>query len=237
MSVYAVPQIPTPPDTDDITALREYIQKLANVTAMAMKELDWLLNGNMDVKNIRANSIVAKLINVDQLSAISANLGTITAGLLQAVTIISSTITGSLIQTAASGTYPRTAISSSDNFLIAQKTVSSHVRIDPGLSDPAIVFDNGSVVGAINAFSLFTNTLLIQSTEYIDLKPGLGYAIRLTDWDELYSTDDGQNLQQALDAKANSFSGVTGSFYVSDTSGGAVTRKLNFTNGVLTSTA
>lgn len=93
MSVYAVPQIPTPPDTDDITALREYIQQLANVTAMAMKELDWLLNGNMDVKNIRANSIVAKLINVDQLSAISADMGTVTAG----------TIIGAFIETAISG--------------------------------------------------------------------------------------------------------------------------------------
>lgn len=93
MSVYAVPQIPTPPDTDDITALREYIQKLANVTAIAMKELDWLLNGNMDVKNIRANAIVAKLINVDQLSAISADMGTLTAG----------TIIGAFIETAISG--------------------------------------------------------------------------------------------------------------------------------------
>lgn len=53
MSTFAVPQIPSPPDTEDVKVLREYVQQLANITAMAMKELDWLINGNISSQNTR----------------------------------------------------------------------------------------------------------------------------------------------------------------------------------------
>lgn len=64
---------------------------LAEQLAILIKELDFL-NGYIDDKNIKAASITAELIkagvitadkmNVTQLSAIAANLGTITAGTL-----------------------------------------------------------------------------------------------------------------------------------------------------------
>ena len=53
--------------------------------------------------NILANTIDASKMNVGQLSAITANLGAITAGSLDAVTITGSVITGTVLQTAAVG--------------------------------------------------------------------------------------------------------------------------------------
>lgn len=74
------------------------LEDLANLVARMIKEMEWLLTGNLDVHNIRAKSITADRMKVDQLSAISADLGHITAGLVEAVTII-----GSLIKTAEFG--------------------------------------------------------------------------------------------------------------------------------------
>jgi hypothetical protein len=88
-------------------------EELINELAKFQKIVRYLMNGGLDDENIRADSIttellkagsvIAEKINVSELSAINANLGTITAGLLQAVNIIGSTITGSTIRTAASG--------------------------------------------------------------------------------------------------------------------------------------
>lgn len=234
MSVYAVPQIPTPPDTDDITALREYIQQLANVTAMAMKELDWLLNGNMDVKNIRANAIVANLIkageitadklNVTEISAISANLGTITAGLLQAITIISSTITGSLIQTVASGSYPRAFLSTASTNFGVHGSASETLEVRPGGSNrPLMIYTSAT---SSTTIFLFGNEWSVQADHNIRITATLG-DINL-DTPAGNVNINGTSIASSLAGKQNSFTGVTASKVV-----GAET--WNFTNGVLTS--
>jgi hypothetical protein len=89
------------------------LEQLINELAKFQKIVRYLMNGGLDDENIRADSIttellkvgsvIAEKIDVAELSAITANLGTITAGLLQAVSIIGSMITGSTIRTASSG--------------------------------------------------------------------------------------------------------------------------------------
>lgn len=155
MSTFAIPQIPTPPETDDIKVLREYIQQLANITAMTMKELDWLINGNMDAKNIRANSIEAKLIkadaitadkiNVDELSAITANLGTIIAGVIYGAYIATTT-----------GAYPRIEFSSDDNLLKASGSATQNVRLlaNSGIT-PALIFQDGNTMAMFHDGTVF----------------------------------------------------------------------------------
>jgi hypothetical protein len=71
---------------------------------------------------IVANTIQANMINVGQLSAISANLGTITAGSLSAVTI-----TGSTVQTSTAN--PRLVLNSSA-FFATNSSGTSLVQID-----------------------------------------------------------------------------------------------------------
>ncbi len=58
-----------------------------------------IVGGYLNTELIKAKSIVADQLNVDDLAAISANIGDVTAGSLTGVTI-----TGSTIRTAASGT-------------------------------------------------------------------------------------------------------------------------------------
>lgn len=223
----------------------EYMRHLANLLSMYRDTLDFVINGHINFKNIqalgittnnlKAGSVVADKISVTELSAITANLGTITAGLLQAVTIISSTITGSLIQTAASGTYPRVELNSTSTYIRAQASANDELRVDTTLlGSPAVVFDNGAIVAAMYLFSLFSNIFMIQSEGEIRIYPGTGFDVVFRDWDEIYSTGDSQNLQTALNAKANSFTGLTSAVGVMG-SDGVTPKTLNFTNGVLTS--
>lgn len=189
----------------------------------------------LNLDDVNFDKITANVMNVNELSAITANLGTITAGLLQAITIISSTITGSLIQTVASGTYPRVELNSTSTYIRAQASANDELRVDTTLlGSPAVVFDNGAIVAAMYLFSLFSNIFMIQSEGEIRIYPGTGFDVVFRDWDEIYSMGDGQNLQTALNAKANSFTGLTSSVGVMG-SDGITPKTLNFTNGVLTS--
>lgn len=91
-------------DFQDTAAYADY---LAGIIARNLREVLWLLTGNLDVANIKAKSITADLIrantitadkmDVQELSAIAANLGHITAGLIEAVTINGSEINSAQI--------------------------------------------------------------------------------------------------------------------------------------------
>ncbi|MEK3875172.1 hypothetical protein [Paenibacillus sp. FSL M7-0420] len=101
MSIWSdSPRIQGPPS--DPAQLLVYVKDLANTTAKMAKDLEFILNGNIAFDNIRAESIetqnlkagavTAEKITVDELSAISANLGHITAGLVEAVQVFGSNI-------------------------------------------------------------------------------------------------------------------------------------------------
>ena len=107
------PRVPGPPSNPDLQTLAKYVSDVANLFAVLCKEMDYLLNGSLDVNNIRAKGIKAQNIDVDKLSAIAADLGTITAGVINGIQIF-----GSYIAT-ANGTFPRCEMSTTDNLFAA----------------------------------------------------------------------------------------------------------------------
>jgi len=80
--------------------------------------------GTLSADRIAAASITADKLDVTELSAISANVGTITAG-----TITGITITGATIRTASSGS--RIEMTASPNALIVYDGSDERIRIDP----------------------------------------------------------------------------------------------------------
>lgn len=220
---------------------------LSNILAMIVKELEFVLNGHLDARNIRAESIEAKnlkagavtadKINVNQLSAISANLGTITAGLLQAVTVLASTITGSTVQTAPPGSYPRIELSSIGNLLAAYRNALQYVGIAPNLTgSPALAFwENGVPEGSL---SWVLDTLYMKSFRkmYLD-----GLEVKVPSWSRFKEDATDQTLQQVINnlqaqigSKPNAGINATISVVTSMAGGNPSYALLHFTDGVLT---
>ncbi|MFB5761023.1 hypothetical protein [Paenibacillus medicaginis] len=177
------PRLSGPPDTQDVGQMLLYVKDLANTVAKMAKDLEFIINGNLDANNIRANSIetknlqagsitadkiqagaissdkiqagaitaekiqanavTASKIDVDELSAISANLGWITAGIIESIEIY-----GSLIATRRTG-FPR--IQLDDNGLAAYSERGGEaVSLGQGGNGGHLVFsDDGSPVGDI----------------------------------------------------------------------------------------
>lgn len=106
--------------TEGLTA---YLKQLANVVSALKNDLEFMLNGNLDVKNIRAKGITADRMDVNELSAISANLGHITAGLIEAVQIF-----GSYIATRMVG-YPRCEMSNTEDLFAAYGAANQHIKM------------------------------------------------------------------------------------------------------------
>ncbi len=74
-----IPNLPFNPNSD--------LQQLNTQLAALMQELQFLLIENLDDTNIADNGISASKLNIAQLAQIVADLGTITAGVLQNVQI------------------------------------------------------------------------------------------------------------------------------------------------------
>lgn len=183
------------------------VEQLANLVAILIKELTWLLTGHLDVKNIRAEgietrnlkagSVIAEKIDVAKLSAISADLGHITAGLIEAITII-----GSLIQTATTG--QRIELSSVDNLLKAVNTEGNTLSILPNVSGaPAIEFINGTAICNVfvsnNQFAIVSANSDVQITSTVGyLRLFSGKTVQVRDWNEFQNYNTGRTLQQEL---------------------------------------
>ncbi|WP_337101994.1 hypothetical protein [Paenibacillus sp. YIM B09110] len=190
---------------------------LSEELAKLQKTLRWMLNGNIDFENIRAkgivadniaaNTITADKMDVSELSAIAANLGHITAGLIEAVNII-----GSYIAT-SNGTYPRCEMSSTGNLFSAYSSEDTYIHIDPYFyltNKPAIVFNDGDLsVGTISA----DDKLNLNGLFGLNLTAGAGpitlstngvQGVRFVDWSDIRNMDTGSDLQTDLNDKADS---------------------------------
>lgn len=150
--------MPTPtfqPLQGDISMpqIQDYIVKL-------IRDLNYMLE-NLDVQNIRAKGITADRLDVTQLSAIAADLGTITAGIIY----------GAYIAT-ANGTYPRIEFSSAGNLLQAFYDAATYIFINPGVGgviDPLIEFIDASTTSAIGNVHLFGHSFQIQSNQNVNV--------------------------------------------------------------------
>ncbi|MNM07362.1 hypothetical protein D3C81_174040 [compost metagenome] len=146
MGIWKMSQLKAPPRTDDVKELREYINYLSNQIAIMFKDLDFTLNGDVDFKNVKAKSITADRMKVTELSAITANLGHITAGLIESIEIY-----GSHIATSPD-TYPLCEMSSTGKIFAARSSADHYISIDPNYAGtPALkwVF-SGVERGGIN---------------------------------------------------------------------------------------
>lgn len=203
MAIWTSSMLKNPPQTEDVAELRTYLKTTINQVAIMLKELDYVLNGNLDIKNLKANSITAKYLSVDELSAITANLGTITAGIIRGISIY-----GSLISTNETG-YPRASISNSGNFFDVSTNAGDSIRIEEGLfGDPAIVIRDGGDVTAFigmvaGALAIQGNVNIVIGTSDGNVTLNPSAVFNVPSWDKVVNQATGRTLQQDLDAKSN----------------------------------
>jgi hypothetical protein len=81
-----------PPNTDDVMVLRNYVKDLANIVGLISKNLDDIINGNLDANNIRTNSIEAKNLKAGSITTDKIQAGSITSDLIANDAIISQLI-------------------------------------------------------------------------------------------------------------------------------------------------
>lgn len=241
------------PSLDTILQIKDpdkRFEELVNTMGILIKNLSEI-NGYLTAKNIRANSIetrnlkagavTADKIDVNELSAISANLGHIIAGLIETVTMIGSEIYGSYIATSQAG-YPRAEMSNTSNLFKASANPTQSVGVEaftstgaPGISwtdgsdDASATLDGGLLEMSSETDMKFGSlgNITLQSSGNIEMTP-LGVVLFLS-WANIYNSGAGQTLQQALNSKANVFFGFSGSFSTGDG------RTASFSNGICTS--
>lgn len=222
MSLWSdTPRIQGPPDTQDVGQILAYVKDLANTVAKMAKDLEFLVNGNLDANNIRANSIetknlkansitadkiqagavTAEKISVNELSAISANLGHIVAGLIESVEIY-----GSYIATRR-GSFPRAEMSNADNLFAAYYDSRNYIQVqaDYGYGPSLNIFHDGMVVGRFNALSgslgIDSIGTLIITVQNGNIDISSGKKLIMPRFSNVVSSD-GENLAVTLDRKA-----------------------------------
>ncbi|MVP00344.1 hypothetical protein [Paenibacillus lutrae] len=72
-------------------------EQLGNLVGLIAKEVNYLMDGMIGNENIRAKSIQADRIDVKELSAFTADIGHITAGLIEGIVIKASQFVGGTI--------------------------------------------------------------------------------------------------------------------------------------------
>lgn len=149
---------------------------------------------------IYTGTVQANQINAASLSAISANLGTVTAG----------SIYGAYIATSAS--YPKIEFSSSGNLLTAYYNANSYISLVPNLLDaPSFDFVVGSSTeGRISpsasglAIAAPTHALYLTAWTDIEINTIFG-TVGFSNWGKLVDRSTGQSLQTALNSVTAKF--------------------------------
>lgn len=204
------------------TDIKALVPQLLNAYAKLTKELTWLLN-NLDTRNVNelnaekivagsivtdklaAGAVTADKISVNELSAITADLGHITAGLIESIRIY-----GSYIAT-RNGAFPRAEMNNSGDLLAVYTNASNYMTIEPGLFDePTIVFRNGGSPSlAIGPVGVLTGvispdlSMVIGSNNgSLRLICGNGFldVVEVPSWSQFINNDTGTSLQSELDA-------------------------------------
>lgn len=199
--------LPPYPDFNDVTnKLNELVERLKQL----LLNLDTLNVRSLHAKvieaetitgdKIQANTITAGKMDVNELSAISANLGHITAGLIEAVDIFGSYI-------ATSRSYPRAEMSNTNNMFKASSAVNKYAAVDsngPVGSPELSVNDQGQRLYLYQqgSHSLMSSSgrLTINVQDRINLLPGFLGGVYVS-FSQLFDLDDGRSLLQKLDSK------------------------------------
>lgn len=187
------------------------VSELKNALGKLTKELSWLLN-NLDTRNVNelnaeviiANTITADKMDVNELSAITANLGHITAGLIESIRIF-----GSYIAT-RNGAFPRAELNNVGDLIAVYTNANNSLTIQPGITEePVITFRNSGtpslIIGPIVGFSgLVSSSSLLVGTQNgsLQLECGTGPLDNVTvhNWSKFMNATSGVTLQDELDS-------------------------------------
>lgn len=199
-----------------------YVRNLADMAVKIAKDLEHILNGNVDFNNIRANSIttdllqagavVADKIDVDQLSAISADMGTIEAG----------EVYGARIATTHAGVYPRCEMSSTGNLFGVYLDADNFLEllpVDAGTGAPTMSW----VATGSQAAQLFADASSItlrsvarelnfetQVQGNVNMIPASGYSVFLPSTFATLFSDTGQSLASLLQSLSDRITALGG---------------------------
>ncbi|MFF2156057.1 hypothetical protein ACFVVQ_12145 [Paenibacillus chitinolyticus] len=182
------------------------VEQLGQIIGRVIKELNYLMDGMLGNENIRVKSIQADRIDVNKLSAISADLGHITAGLIEAIKMIGSTIIGSYIAT-SEYSFPKIEFSSVGTLLKASTTANNFMKIDPAFFEsPSLEWDSPNLKLSMGIYQnrFLINTLsgdvqIGSSFGSLYLSASNGY-VRVPDWARFMNSGNGRTLQSELDS-------------------------------------
>lgn len=206
----------TPGDIDNanLPQLQKIVKGLLNTTAILTEELTYLLN-NLDTRNVNeidgdilvtgtvtagkiaAGAITAEKIDVDELSAISANFGKMTSG----------EIYGTYIATREFG-YPRAEMSNTSNLFGAYSSSSNYITMNSvGTSGTPQMIVSGPL--AIMSLLMLGSTVyqsvtggnLSLSADEIRIIPNDFRGIKVSAFSDIVDESSGKSLQQVLDEK------------------------------------
>lgn len=190
-------------------------QQIQNYLIKLQRDLQWLLQNlddlnisRLNAKVIIANTISADKLDVEKLSAISADLGEINAGIIRGIEIY-----GSLIATNETG-YPRTEMSTQDNYFKVWLNATNYLEIvdagDEGL--PQIVFVSGNKrVKMGHGVDNHPYPGIVSSDPFVMFAWGglyLAGANIVESWSDLIRNSDGKTLEQELDGLRSSINSL-----------------------------
>lgn len=163
-----------------------------------------LAANSVTADKIQANAVTAGKIDVDELSAISANLGHITAGLIEAVQIFGSYI-------ATSTEFPRAEMSNTEETFAVWASQNKGIKmVSARNGDPFLDFvDSGSTgsiyYGASSGLDILNSGDVQIDAGDIYLKASRN--IYVYDWSD-FKNYYGDTLQNALDNKLSNSNGA-----------------------------
>lgn len=188
------------PNVEGMTSLAD----LKNAVGKMTKELSWLLN-NLDTRNLNyvdgdllvEGTVSALKLQVEELSAISANLGKIVSG----------EVYGAYIAT-RDGEFPRAEINNTGDLLAVYTDADNYLTIEPGITgEPTVTFRKADTVSLIlgPAFGftgLLANTPIVLGTRdgNTTIVCGESGNIYVPSWSKVINVETGASLQSEFDA-------------------------------------
>ncbi len=196
---------PDPTFEDLKVKINTLVKELTNLMLNLDKENIVEVDGDVLIKG----TVTAAKMMVEELSAISANLGHITAGLIEAVQIFGSYI-------ATSQSFPRAEMSNTDNMFNVWASEGKGIQMKAFKSgSPYIDFIEGIRTASVYYGAGSGLYFLTEPGEDITLKAGgdvhfdQSNDVSFWSWSDIYSRSTSNTLQDELDSKVDYGSNVT----------------------------
>jgi hypothetical protein len=207
------PSFNNPPTFNDLEDVKKYLKDNINKIARSLQDIDFIINGTLNVDNIKANGIetknlkagavTAEKITVSELSAISADLGKITAGEIFGAYIAS-----------REAAYPRAELKSSGDVFAAFYDADNYIAVESDyFGVPSLnFFQGGTQKGRLDTISSLLEIVglggLILFASGGDLQLDATGVVKVQSWDKFYNSATNRTLQQDLDDIDSNFAAL-----------------------------